>query len=86
MTRVESPLAVVVTTLKEADLAIFDGINEAISVGDTARPGASLPRFERLRLADPNKGITQHCIYEIEDPERDLRIGFDPPAEIIEKQ
>ena len=71
--------------LKKVDSIVGDDVNDAVLLRETARPRAVRPILERLWFADARKRFALDGLGEIERPQRDLSVLFDPVAEIFEK-
>lgn len=56
-------LLVMVASLEDDEILFEHLVDEAVFLGDTARPSTSNPVLQRLRLADPARRIAQ-CVVE----------------------
>jgi hypothetical protein len=71
--------------LQEVDLTVAHAVHKAMLLSEPSRPGSSEKMLERLGLPDPRERIAQDCLDQIQGPQRDLSISFDPDPEVFAK-
>jgi hypothetical protein len=74
-----------VTRLGEEDAVIQYAINEAVFLGDEARPCAGAKMAQRLWFADANVRIAAYGCDEFENPQIGSAVGGHPIGEVFEK-
>jgi hypothetical protein len=74
---------VVIPGLKEVDPAFTHPINQSMFLGDSSRPAACKYVLERFRLPNACEGISQHRLYEFEDPQCYLAVCGYPVTQIL---
>ena len=63
--RVREPASVVVAGLQEVDPIVLHEVDDAMFLGQAARPGAGVEILQRLRLADAGEGIAENGLDQI---------------------
>ena len=74
---------VVITRLEKNDAIVAYQVDEAVLFGESSRPGSGIKVFERLRAANSGEWIAHDGLDEVEHPQGDAAIGFNPMAEIV---
>jgi hypothetical protein len=69
--------------LEEIKARSANAIDQPVLLRDPARPAACEQILEWLRLANPNKWITKGGLYQVENPQCDALIAFNPGPEIF---
>src|ERR1039457_6262091 len=77
--------SVVISRHQEVNPCPGDAVNHPVSLGDPPRPASRQAVLERLRLADPLKGIADHSFHQIQDAKRDAPFGCHPKPEILQE-
>ena len=69
--------------MEEVDPVWGDEVDEPMFLGDATRPAACKLELEGLWLADAYEGVSHDCLDEVEDPDCNAPILFEPVHEVL---
>ena len=69
--------------MKKIDPVASHKVDQAVLLGDPTRPGSCQKMPQRFGLANPGKWIKQHGFHQIQHPQGNLAIGFNPVAKVL---
>ena len=75
--------SIMIPGLEEVDTVVADEVNEAVFLGETARPDTGGEILERFRLADAAEGIAHDRFDQVEGAQGHLSVGFDPVVQVV---
>jgi hypothetical protein len=75
--------SIVVTVLQKINPSFTDAINQAMFLGEAARPASGKDVLQKLGLSDSRKRIAQDAFDEFQGAESDSAIRFDPVPKVL---
>lgn len=74
-----------ISSLKKINPVIANEVNEAMFLGETARPDSGGKILKRFGLANASKWITHDGLDQVERSHGSLTVDFDPVAKVFPK-
>lgn len=74
-----------VPRLKEVDAVVADEIDDAVLLGEAARPDSGAEVLQWLGLPQALEGVAENRLDEVEGPEGDAAVRVDPEPEVFEE-
>ena len=72
-----------IARLEEVDAVVPNEVDDAVLLGEAARPRSGCYVLQGLRLANPDEGVAENRLYEIQTPEGDPTIGLHPVSKVL---
>ena len=72
-----------VARLQKIDTIASHQIDQPMLVGNAPRPASRQNVPQRFGLSDPGERLTQHGLHELQHPQSNLAIGFNPVAKVL---
>jgi hypothetical protein len=70
--------------LQEVHTVVADEIDQPVFASDSPRPDTRANLLEVLGLSNPGERISHHRLDQINNPERCLPVGINPPTQVLE--
>jgi hypothetical protein len=71
--------------LNEVDAPLAHEVDDAVFLGEPARPSTGELILQRFRLADVGDRIAQGCFDDVEGAQRGPAVIADPESQVLEK-